>query len=206
MLEQDKNNITNSLKNIGYYFSNVDVYVTELDDNKVDITYEIKLGNKAKIKRITFVGNKVFKNKKLKSLIASEEYKFWKLISGKKYLNQSLIDFDKQLLKNFYLNKGFYDVEINSSFARLVDDENFELIFNIDAKKKLYFDSLSLTLPENFDENNFIDLKNLFEELKGKHYSINSVNKILDKIDLITINEEYQSIKASVDENIVMTK
>ena len=206
LLEQDKNNITNSLKNIGYYFSNVDVYVTELDDNKVDITYEIKLGNKAKIKRITFVGNKVFKNKKLKSLIASEEYKFWKLISGKKYLNQSLIDFDKQLLKNFYLNKGFYDVEINSSFARLVDDENFELIFNIDAKKKLYFDSLSLTLPENFDENNFIDLKNLFEELKGKHYSINSVNKILDKIDLITINEEYQSIKASVDENIVDDK
>ena len=206
LLEQDKNNITNSLKNIGYYFSNVDVYVTELDNNKVDIIYEIKLGDKAKIKKITFVGNKVFKNKKLKSLIASEEYKFWKLISGKKYLNQSLIDFDKQLLKNFYLNKGFYDVEINSSFARLVDDENFELIFNIDAKKKLYFDSLSLTLPENFDENNFIDLKNLFEELKGKHYSINSVNKILDKIDLITINEEYQSIKASVDENIVDDK
>ena len=80
------------------------------------------------------------------------------------------------------------------------------MIFNIDAKKKLYFDSLSLTLPENFDENNFIDLKNLFEELKGKHYSINSVNKILDKIDLITINEEYQSIKASVDENIVDDK
>ena len=105
MLEQDKNNITNSLKNIGYYFSNVDVYITELDNNKVDIIYEIKLGDKAKIKKITFVGNKVFKNKKLKSLIASEEYKFWKLISGKKYLNQSLIDFDKQLLKNFYLQQ-----------------------------------------------------------------------------------------------------
>ena len=59
---------------------------------------------------------------------------------------------------------------------------------------------------DNFDENNFIDLKNLLEELKGKHYSINSVNKILDKIDLITINEEYQSIKASVDENIVDDK
>ena len=64
-----------------------------------------------------------FKDKKLKSIIASEEYQFWKFISGKKFLNQNLISFDERLLKNFYLNQGYYDVEVSSSFAKLIDDQ-----------------------------------------------------------------------------------
>ena len=80
-------------------------------------------------------------------MIASEEYKFWKFISGKKYLSENLINFDVTLLKNFYLNKGFYNVEINSSFAKLVEDEAFELIFNINANNKFYFNNLKLILP-----------------------------------------------------------
>ena len=45
-----------------------------------------------------------------------------------------LLNFDKRLLKNFYLNKGYYNVEINSSFAKLINENEFELIFNINAK------------------------------------------------------------------------
>ena len=82
---------------------------------------------------------KFIKTRKLRNLIVSEEYKFWKIVSGKKYLNENLINFDKRLLKNFYLNKGFYDVEINSSFARLMEDNQFELVFNINSNKKFYF-------------------------------------------------------------------
>ena len=84
------------------------------------------------------MGDKVFKDAKLKNIIVSEEYKFWKIISGKKYLNEVLIEFDKRLLKNFYLNKGFYDVIINSSFAKLTGKNEFELIYNIDAKKNIF--------------------------------------------------------------------
>ena len=63
--------------------------------------YDINLGEKAKISKITFTGNKIFKDKKLRNVIASEEYKFWKFISGKKFLNESLIDLDNKLLKIF---------------------------------------------------------------------------------------------------------
>ena len=80
----DINNIKSSLQNLGYYFSDVDALLEELDDNKVNVIYKIDLGKKAKIKKIKFVGNKVFKEKILKNIIASEEYKFWKFISGKK--------------------------------------------------------------------------------------------------------------------------
>ena len=106
-LNQDKESIISSLRNLGYYFSNVDVFIKDLDNNKIEITYNISMGDKTKIKKITFIGNKIFKDKKLKRTIVSEEYKFWKFISGKKFLNENLLLMDNRLLKNFYLNKGY---------------------------------------------------------------------------------------------------
>ena len=165
-LKNDKENVKSALKKLGYYFSEIEIYVENLQDNKVNITFDIDIGDKAKIKKISFIGDKIFKERKLKSLIVSEEYKFWKFISGKKYLNEDLISLDKRLLKNYYLNKGFFNVEINSSFARLVDNENFELIYNINANKKFFFDNLSIKLPNDFDQQNFDRLKKLFSDLK----------------------------------------
>ncbi len=202
LFSQEKENLNSILKDMGYYYAVVDAYIEDLGDNKVNLTYDISLGEKAKIKKITFIGNKVFKDSKLKSVIISEEYKFWKFISGKKFLNQEFIEFDQRLLKNFYLNNGYYNVEINSSFAKMIDQSSFELIYNIDAKNKIYFNNLDLKLPKDFDEQNFSSLFDLFNDLKGKKYSINSVKKILDKIDFITIKEEYKSLSSQVEETL----
>ena len=131
LIENDRKLIKEYLKDIGYYFSEVQTVVENMDNNLVNVVHKIEMGNKAKIKKISFIGNKIYKDNKLKSLIISEEYKFWKFISGRKYLNEQTIKFDTRLLKNFYLNKGFYDVEINSSFAKLLNNQEFELIFNI---------------------------------------------------------------------------
>ena len=205
-LQDDLKKIKLSLQNLGYYFSEVDVLLEKLENNKVNITYKVNLGKKAKIKNIKFIGNKIFKEKTLKSIIASEEYKFWKFISGKKFLNKNLIEFDRKLLTNFYLNKGYYNVQVNSSFATSFDDESFELIFNINANDKYYFDNLSITLPDDFNENNFIKISKLFADLKSEVYSINKIEQILDEIDEITLNEEFENISASVDEQIVDNK
>ena len=205
-LKNDLKILEGKLRNRGYYFSTIDTELTYLDSNKIDLNFKIDLGNKAKIKKISFIGNKIFKNNKLKSIIISEEYKFWKIISGKKYLNENIINFDKRLLKNFYLNKGYYDVQINTSFAKQLNPENFELIFNIDAKEKFYFDKLQLDLPIDFDSSNFEELQKVFLKLKNEPYSINSVENIIDEIDKIAILEQYESIQARVEENIVGNK
>ena len=204
LLNEDKKRIKLSLKDSGYYFSNIDIEVAELGDKKVNIIFDINLGPKAKIKKITFIGDKKFKDGKLRSLIVSEEYKFWKIISGKKYLNENLINLDNRLLKNYYLNKGYYDVKINSSFAKLLNNnDEFELIFNINANNKFLFGVLSIEIPTDFEIDNFAELNSFFAELKDEPYSINVVEKILDKIDAISINEQYQSIKSTVSENIL---
>ena len=129
--------------------------VEKLSDNKVNLIYNVEIGDKAKIKKISFIGDKIFKDRKLRSIIVSEEYKFWKFISGKKYLNQNLINLDERLLKNFYLNKGFYNVKINSSFAKMINDTEFELIYNIVPNNRYFFNKISLDLPIDFDQTNF---------------------------------------------------
>ena len=83
LLDKDIKKLKNYLMNIGYYFSNIEISIEELGDNKININYKISLGEKAKIKKISFIGNKIFKDKKLKGVILSEEYKPWKFLSGK---------------------------------------------------------------------------------------------------------------------------
>ena len=83
----------------------------------------------------------------------------------------------------------------------MLDDNSFELIFNIDAKNKFYFNNLDLQLPKDFNKENFSALFDLFNDLKGEKYSINSVKKILDRIDTITIKEEYKSLSSQVEEH-----
>ena len=202
ILRNEKLEIENILKNLGYYNSNLDILVEEKKNNLVNITYDINLGKKSKINKITFIGNKIFKDKKLRRVITSTEFKFWKFISGRKYLNQQSVLFDERLLRNFYKNNGYYNVKINSSFAKQTDDNAFELIFNINPGSKIFFGNLDLNLPSDFDEKNFISIKKLFKKTKGKPYSINMIDKILDEIDSITMLEQYKFIKANVIENI----
>ena len=206
LLEKDTQIMLNSLKQQGYYFSTIDPFIEDLKENKVNIFYKFNLGKKAKIKNISFIGDKVFKDSKLRSIILSEEYKFWKFISGKKFLNEQLIEIDKRLIKNFYLNSGYFNVEVNSSFAKLIEKDSFELVYSINAKQKVFFDKVDISYPDDFNDLNFKDLKNLFKEIKGKPYSLNTVEKILNEIDYITINDEYRSIKATVDEQLLDNK
>ena len=200
--EKDKLEILKSLKNLGYYNSTIEILAETKDNNTLDLVYEINIGEKAKIEKITFTGNKVYKDSKLKSVIISEEYKFWKFISGKKYLNENVTSLDSRLLKNFYLNKGYLNVKINSSFAKAIDKNSFELIFNIDANERIFFNELTLTIPDDFDDKNYKKINKLFTDLKGKPYSINRIEKILKIINDISIYDQNVSSEAYVEESV----
>ena len=206
VLEKDKIKIQSLLKELGYYFPIINIFVEELNDNKINLTYEINLGEKAKIKKISFIGDKKFKDKKLKSIIVSEEYRFWKFITNKKFVNENIISLDKRLLKNFYLNKGYYDITIDSSFAKLVNKNDFELIYNIKANKKFYFNDLSIDLPNDFDRENFNEISDFLSNLKGETYSVDIIEEILEELDKVTLLEQYQSVSSKVEEDIIDQK
>ena len=201
-VKKDENAILSYLKEQGFYFSKITSSYQDLGDNKIDLYYEIDLGDKAKISKISFVGDKIFKDSTLRSVILSEEYRFWKFISGKKYLNENLINYDKRLLNNFYKNKGFYNVVIESSFASYLGNDEFEILYNISSGKKYYFNEFNLNLPIDYEADNFNELNNIFRDLKGEKYSLNSIDKILKEIDKIVLNEQFEFLKSSVQEEI----
>ena len=109
---------------------------------------------------------------------------------------------DENLLRNFYKNKGYYNVVIESSSAKLINDKDFELTFNINSGKKYYFEKVSLEIPEDFNEDNFKKIYKVLDSANGKHYSLNFIEKILKKIDQLILSEEYKFLTASFNETI----
>jgi outer membrane protein insertion porin family len=195
--------LSNFLKMSGYYFSNVDLKIKQNDNKTVDLIYNITLNDRAIVKKINFSGNKIFKSRLLSSIIVTEENKFWKFLSRKKYLNENQVQLDQRLLKNFYLNEGYYQVKINQTSANVIKNNEFNLTYNIDAGKKFFFNNLKLTIPTDYDIENFNVIQLLLNEMKNKPYSSNSINKLLNEIDNIAITKQYEFINASFTENII---
>ena len=203
---QDSQKLSNFLKLSGYYFSNVDLEVQKNENNTVDLIYNITLNKKAIIKKINFSGNKIFKSRLLSSVIVTEENKFWKFLSKKKYLNERQIQLDQRLLKNFYLNEGYFNVQISQTSANINQENDFELTYNINAGNKFFFNDLNLTLPVDYDPKNFKSIQLLLNDMRGKHYSLNRINNLLNEIDNIAITKQYEFINASFSENIIDNK
>ena len=202
-LRKDIDLINNILKTNGYYFAKINTSLKKNNElNSVKIILNIDLGDKARIKEIVFIGDKKIKDKKLLELIASEEHKFWKFISNKVYLNQSLINLDNRLLENYYKNNGYYKVKVLNSFAELNNEGSFKLVFNIDAKK-YYFNNFNLSIPPDYNDQDFKSIYKIFQKLKKEKYSLDNLNLILNEIDEIASSKLYDFIKVEVSESIV---
>ncbi len=190
-IKDQKNLLLNVVRSVGFYFSKIETQVTSNKNNSVDILYNVNLGNRAIIKKIYFQGNKIFRDSKLRNIIKSEEGRFWKFISSNKYLNERKILNDEFLLKNYYLNKGYYEVKIKSSYAKNLNNEAFELIYNIDAGNKFFFKDITLENENNFENENLTIIKKEINSLKGELFSQKKLNQLIDKIDKIIIQEEF---------------
>ena len=190
------------MNHIVYYFNKVDVVIKNNNNETVDLIYNIELGEKALIKKIIFTGDKYFKDKKLKNIIVSEESKFWKFISNKKYLNPNQIDLDLRLLERFYLNKGFYNVQIENSSA-IFNDTHFNLVYNINSGNIYTIRNTKLILPDDFDEKDFKEVEKILKDLKDKKYSLNKLNKVVKQIDQISVSRLYDFIDASIETEII---
>ena len=202
-VKTDQDIILNTLRVSGFYFSKVSTSVKKNDNDTVDIIYNIDLGDRALIKNIKFIGDKVFKDNKLRKIITSEESKFWKFLSSKKNIDIKRFKLDENLLRNFYKNNGYYNVKINSSFAQIIDNKNFEIIFNIDAGEKFFFNDLKINIPTEYNKKDFLKIETLMKSFKSKKYSLKKIEDILDEIDLIALNENYEFVSATYNEKII---
>ena len=207
LLAADLRLIQNILKTSGYYFSNITSSKNTNEElNSVDLKINIELGEKAKIKKIIFLGDKVFKDKRLKEVITSEEHKFWKFISSNVYINEELINLDKRLLINYFKNNGYFNVDVENSFVEFDKNSNFNLIFKITSGKKYFFNDFTLNLPSNYDPETFKSINKKFSKLSGEAYSLLKINSLLKEVDKIALTKQYEFINASLVEKIDQDK
>ena len=192
--------LKNILKSYGYYYVTLKSTIIENDNNTVDLIYDFDLGEIAKTKKINFIGNKVFRDSTLRNIIISEEAKFWKFLTRNKFLDSNRIDADIVRLKKYYQNQGYYNVKIKSSSAIINEQNQFEIIFNIDAGNKYYFNDISISNNSNFDTDRFSEFEKRFKKIKGKKYSKKIVNKFIDDLNIYTLRNDFIFVNATYDE------
>jgi outer membrane protein insertion porin family len=197
------NLLLNIVRGTGYYFAELDTKVIDNQNNSVDIIYNFNLGERAIIKKINFQGKKVFSDSKLRNIIRSEEGRFWKFITSNKYLDELKIKQDEKRLKQYYQRKGYYNVNVKSSYAKNINNKFFELNFNIDSGEKFFFNDISIEINDDFNKENFVKINNDIKKLKGKKYSSKIVNKTLDEIDQILLSREFLFLNTKYDLSIV---
>ena len=164
-LAKDINLIKKFYSSAGFNFSKVEAKVKKINDANVDLIIEIERGEKTKISSINFIGNKLVKTKRLKEVIASEEDKFWKIISRNTVLSENLINLDKRLLINYYKSLGFYDVKIKSNIAKINVIGNAELAYTIEEGKRYLINKISTNVDETFDKNIFFSLNDSYKNM-----------------------------------------
>ena len=202
-LNDDINLIKNIYKSIGYNFPDVNAKIENLSENRVNILYSINKGNKTYIKNIKFIGDKKIRDNKLRDIIASEEYKFWKILSKNTYFNQSNIDLDKRLLLNYYKSIGYYDVQVLSSNSEISSDNNFSsLVYTINSGKRFKINKISTNIDEVLNKKLFEPILKNYSDIIGKYYSPFKVKKLLDAVDEIVLNNDLQFVEHSVSEII----
>ena len=136
-----KNNISRDVElikklysSVGYNFAKVETKVRDSESgDKVDLIFEIDRGEITRISKISFIGDKKIREKRLRDIIASEEDRFYKFISRNTRFSQNLVNLDLSLLTNYYKSLGYYDVKVTSNSAELKKSGNMELIYSIDA-------------------------------------------------------------------------
>ena len=194
--------IKNTLKSNGYYFVDLKTSVSINDNNTVDLIYDINLGEIAKIKKISFIGNKIFRDNTLRNVVISEESKFWKFLSNNKFLDKNRISADLTRLNNFYKNRGYYNAKIKSTTGIITEDKQFELIFNINAGEKFFFDNLEIANTTNYSIDSLKKFQKKFKDLKGQKYSKKIINNLIDDLNQFILKNDFTLINAKFDESI----
>ena len=119
------------------------------------MVFELDRGELTKISKINFTGDKKIKEKRLRDIIASEEEKFWKIISKNSRFSENLINLDKRLLKNYYKSIGYYDVQVTSSSAEIQETGNVNITYTINAGQRYTIDKIETNVDPVFDKKIF---------------------------------------------------
>ena len=202
-LARDIDIIKSLYSSIGYNSSEVEAKVKKIDENNFDILIDIKRGVQTKISSVKFIGNNNIRSSRLKDIIASEEDKFWKVISRNTNFSENRVNLDIRLLTNYYKSLGYYFVKVNSNLAQLRKSGNVDLIYSIEEGNRYTINKISTNIDKVFDKDLFFPLNKTYKKFIGDYYSPFTVKELLEDLDELIDNNNLQFVEHNVKETIV---
>ena len=119
--------------------------IEPLDTNRINLSYEILESEISKVSKIVFIGNNSFSTSKLKSIMKTKEKRLLRFLSSSDRYDPDKIEYDKQLITEFYNNNGFPNFTFTSSIAQLSQNTNsFEVIMYVDEGEKYNFGEINV--------------------------------------------------------------
>ena len=144
--ERDANAISEAYVQTGRVSARVTPRIIRRDDNRVDVIYEIFEGGVIEIERITFVGNRVYSDRRLRRILDTKQAGIFRTLIQVDTLVEDRIAFDRQLLTDFYNSRGYVDFRVLSSNAELTEErDGFFLVFNIEEGQQFKFGEVTVT-------------------------------------------------------------
>ncbi|MGY8986081.1 MAG: outer membrane protein assembly factor BamA [Sphingomonadales bacterium] len=107
----------------GRFAATVEPKIIERDQNRIDLIFEISEGPKSQISKINFIGNETFSDKELKSELVTTEARWWRFLGSNDTYDPDRSNYDRELIRQFYLQRGYADFRVISALAELSPDQ-----------------------------------------------------------------------------------
>lgn len=132
-VQADVQRIIEVYRRTGRFAAQVTPRIVELPQNRVDLIFEISEGPVTGVRRINFLGNEGFSNRELRSELVTAESRWWRFFSTNDNYDPDRLEFDRELIRQFYQNRGYADFRVVSAVAELTpDQEDFFITFTLD--------------------------------------------------------------------------
>lgn len=165
----------------GFFGTKIEPKKIELPDNRVNVVYEITEGHPTWITDIDFDGNKVFNDKTLRGEILSREHAWWRFMTQFDTFDEDRIQYDGQMLRQFYLRNGYVDFavkNINGTFTP--DRQYYSVIFTVDEGQQYKFGNLTVENP--FDDVPTNVLQDVFKIKSDEVYNVDKVEETMSAL------------------------
>ena len=144
-VQNDVQRILDIYRRQGRFAATVEPKIIELDQNRVDLVFEINEGDRTGVRAINFVGNQKFSDGTLREAIQTRESAWWRFLTSDDNYDPDRLNFDRDLLRRFYLKEGYADFRVVSAVAELTPDrEDFFITFTIEEGERYKFGKVNI--------------------------------------------------------------
>jgi outer membrane protein insertion porin family len=192
----------------GYFSTKINPKKIELENNRVNVVYEITEGNPTYIDRIRFVGNKEFSSRTLRGEIMSREHAWWKFMAQFDVYDADRIQYDQHMLRQFYLRNGYVDFQIKSAVGAFSPDRKYySVAFAVEEGKQYDFGKITIKnpFPDVPDE----EILDAIRFDSGDTYNVDKVEATIMAIRGVVAQYGYafinvEPVPAKHDDNLII--